>query len=879
MATANYVDEADHQQTLTKTLYTAACDYLMRGWSVLPLVGSLNPKFTKRPAIKSWKSLQQQQPMTTDLQRWFLELGYQGLGVICGRVSALLVFDFDCPERAAAFVHQFPQLANTYTVCSGTRRLPHFYYTIAADVPSAGWSVPGLDVRGDGQYVAAPPTASDSGSWQVINNAVPQPLNFGDFSAIFAFFNPTPQQPAISAEKSSFESLVHYSDLLTPTLSETFLSNAGLVAYYRTLAPDRGRNNALFAAARLARDTGWSQTETAVCLTALHVAQPSAHPHTPETPAERLKEAHQTIASVYSRPPSPRVDLRPITGLPNALREYLLNAGVQTTAAARVMDALLLSGWQAGQLFSEREAFEQVQPLGIGRRSVRAALAALLDGMPIFAEAASPSPAPLPAAGAATGSAVETNKCFVGRVSERVKMGRGRPAVQFVLPSPRMLCKRLGIEPRASDPLDRADFAHPAYYRRAQHRTLIARRPGQYGRAWLAERLGVSAQTARRYDRQLGMHVQPVFAQSSITHSSARSLASGSGRSSDEMVAGVFLEAEDGRRYPALQVVAQQLLKQGHSLVLKRQLPNYYRLNVHMGSIDPISPTVRPVRKSRYAADRSLAERAAAPAHKGSIDPLYVKSLSELSTSSIGVRQSGEANAARNPLFIAAAHSQQHHAHMGSIDPLSAAPAQPSAPVRPIVILLDSAPKPPRPPRNFRDPLADAAQEALAQRLCAVTSEVNSKCALSQSVARQLVLTYSAAAVQRALRTLSQRRTVENPAGFLIIVLRSETGIPFKQRKSRRKPKPRLVQSTVPTTTTEMLTAVTDPLAVYIEPQTGHYDPAAHQRALYQAAVERSRQAFHQHQQALDASPYARFVKQPPPDWVPPASFLDPLRE
>ena len=126
------------------------------------------------------------------------------------------------------------------------------------------------------------------------------------------------------------------------------LSAAGLRYWYQKLARQRGRNNALFQAASLARDRGWSQQDVITLLLDVHVMQPAAAAHGPETESQRRREGLLTIRSAfrYSRRIFSARGSR-VFGLPNSIREKLLQTG--QVAAARVLDGLLLSGIKAGR--------------------------------------------------------------------------------------------------------------------------------------------------------------------------------------------------------------------------------------------------------------------------------------------------------------------------------------------------------------------------------------------------------------------------------------------------------------------------------------------------------------------------------------------------
>jgi hypothetical protein len=138
----------------TPECYIAAVEYLQRGWSVIPI----NP-VSKQPIIGHWKEYQTRFPTLKELQKWWRGSPDAGVGIITGQLSRLVVVDFDGPE-AVAQVGQWPE---TYRVDSP--KGVHLYYSIGDERPPTGVANhgPGIDSRGEGGYVVAPPTARRDG--------------------------------------------------------------------------------------------------------------------------------------------------------------------------------------------------------------------------------------------------------------------------------------------------------------------------------------------------------------------------------------------------------------------------------------------------------------------------------------------------------------------------------------------------------------------------------------------------------------------------------------------------------------------------------------------------------------------------------------------
>ena len=139
----------------------AALSYLARGWSVLPL----RPR-DKRP-IRSWQEWQHARPSEPEVRAWFTAWPDANLGIVTGAISGLLVLDVDAKGGGEAALAgeearsgPTPPAPEVLTGGGGRHlylRHPDF------EVPNRVGIRPGLDLRGDGGYVVAPPSIHPSG--------------------------------------------------------------------------------------------------------------------------------------------------------------------------------------------------------------------------------------------------------------------------------------------------------------------------------------------------------------------------------------------------------------------------------------------------------------------------------------------------------------------------------------------------------------------------------------------------------------------------------------------------------------------------------------------------------------------------------------------
>jgi hypothetical protein len=531
--------------------FDVAMLHLQMGYSVIPVYGDSDVSRPKAAAVE-WRPYQMRPPSQAELARWFRDGGYRALAIVTGRVSGLVVLDFDDPALAALFERRFPALTQTRVVESAGRGLPHYYFRLPRGSVLPSRRVPGIDLLSDGRYVVAPPSSIAGAAYRVRRAGLPLMLTPDDVRRLCAFLDEVSQAARVPVENPVQKSPQ------TPAW-RLVLTHQAAQAAYATLKDRIGRNEALFRVALRARDAGWDEPAARALLAGLHVQ--SRLPT--ETPAARLREAVATIRSAYSRKPRKQPTAET---LPNTLREALLRH--DRVQALRVLERLLLAGVPAGAALTEREMLALIAPQ-VGRYTLLAALrAALPDGGPVF-EQAGPFPTPhTPTAVAIPLSQDPDKKCSQIGVTASDK--KGRPPRRYLVPSVASLCARLHVVPKGGDALAVDDLSSPARYRQALHREFVRRRPGAHYVRWLADRLFVCERTCQRYNRALGIDLQPTYERTPLHPGNARFL--------DESRRDMFLEDAAGRRYPLRVRLAQQLLAAGRALCVVRQGFNCYAL-------------------------------------------------------------------------------------------------------------------------------------------------------------------------------------------------------------------------------------------------------------------------------------------------------------
>ncbi len=154
------------------SLFRLAAEYISQGWRVFPLVGG-----TKLPATSNGVL-----DATVDYDKvhdWFgLRDRGPNIGVAAG--GGLLIVDLDRHGEANGLVTwneltEVNPTPDTYRVLTPTGGV-HLYFTVDREIRnSAGKLGPGIDTRGDGGYVVAPPSVVDGKPYVRIGFDPPQP--------------------------------------------------------------------------------------------------------------------------------------------------------------------------------------------------------------------------------------------------------------------------------------------------------------------------------------------------------------------------------------------------------------------------------------------------------------------------------------------------------------------------------------------------------------------------------------------------------------------------------------------------------------------------------------------------------------------------------
>lgn len=139
---------------------TAALEYAARGWRVVPIKAG-----GKHPPMKAWQDNATNDPDTIRALWRGLYRGC-GVGVATGASSGVWVLDVDDWDVLVALESEHGPIPPTYTVVTGSGGI-HHYFAMPANgqtITNANQLPTGIDVRGDGGQVVAPPTVHPNGT-------------------------------------------------------------------------------------------------------------------------------------------------------------------------------------------------------------------------------------------------------------------------------------------------------------------------------------------------------------------------------------------------------------------------------------------------------------------------------------------------------------------------------------------------------------------------------------------------------------------------------------------------------------------------------------------------------------------------------------------
>jgi hypothetical protein len=532
---------------LSYTLNAREC-----GCSVIPLKGGRNRVTGKQPRI-AWQSYQTQHASSDQIEQWF-EGGTSAYGIICGKISRLIVIDFDEPDAQTKFIQKFSNLMDTYIVKSGGRGTLHLYFEV--DFPVQTTKIRGGDLKAEGSYVVGAGSTIAGGTWEVLNDVPVQRITKEELEEVMAVFGIVRPSQLL---KTVVEKIPHN---ISP---DYFIS-----IYHSFVQQFNSRNEALFSVGCMMRDEGYDFDTVKAVLSQSHIQHPSVTRHKTETIFQRQKETILTLRSVFKRPARPKsktiAKSAQASYVPTHLREAILKYK-HGIAFSRVYEGLKLVGKSAGECVTERDIHTLLASYGIGRRSIRNAISFTLDTDTDTLDEAMDCEMPKRL----------TNNCVFVPTTKRDKSPTHRPAQEYIIPTIGRLLELFNIKSKGADPITLDDIQSVKTYRSALNRELIRRRSGKYSQVWLAERLSVCVRTLQRYVKLGGIQCQQILYSTAITPANIHQIpAKPQAKRAGVTIQYCFLQDVTGKRYPPIPAIARKLLRQGIPVQWMRRGWNIY---------------------------------------------------------------------------------------------------------------------------------------------------------------------------------------------------------------------------------------------------------------------------------------------------------------
>ncbi|MCK9229245.1 MAG: bifunctional DNA primase/polymerase [Syntrophales bacterium] len=137
-------------------MLNAALRYRQAGFSVIPV------RPDKRPFV-AWTEYQTRKATPEEIRTWFTKWPKAMIGIVTGEISGILVIDCDSEDAYQAIQKLLPE--SFITCIAKTPRGYHIYLAMPKDksVGNATGIMPGVDVRGSGGYIIAPPSINGEG--------------------------------------------------------------------------------------------------------------------------------------------------------------------------------------------------------------------------------------------------------------------------------------------------------------------------------------------------------------------------------------------------------------------------------------------------------------------------------------------------------------------------------------------------------------------------------------------------------------------------------------------------------------------------------------------------------------------------------------------
>ncbi|MHB9858584.1 bifunctional DNA primase/polymerase [Streptomyces sp. YIM S03343] len=264
------------------TPMAAAISCAERGWRVI-----WAPPGSKHPTVKAW-----QERATTDvatIERWWTQCPDANVCIVTGQASGIWVLDIDDKNGAvgsttlADLERRYGELPLTYAVGTGSGGVHYYWAWQGVDFDlgnSAGKLGPGLDTRGNGGQVVAPPSRADDSAHTMAYVVLDPRPPVAAPAWLLGLLRPAPR-PVTSKPRSPLPS----GDV------------GGILGWLASVHPGN-QDGALCWAVRALRDEGLSPQEACDQLRPIVFAWPcSRAPWTERDIQRHLRSAYKGVAA------------------------------------------------------------------------------------------------------------------------------------------------------------------------------------------------------------------------------------------------------------------------------------------------------------------------------------------------------------------------------------------------------------------------------------------------------------------------------------------------------------------------------------------------------------------------------------------------------
>ena len=145
----------------------AALEYHARGWCVIPAYHVRQGRCTcpktnctsagKHPRLTTWKEYQTARPSEATIRHWWAQWPDANVAIVTGKISGIVVVDVD-PRNGGSVSVKDLRLPPTVTCLTGGGGEHYYFEHPGGWVGDRAALLPGIDLRGDGGLVIAPPS-------------------------------------------------------------------------------------------------------------------------------------------------------------------------------------------------------------------------------------------------------------------------------------------------------------------------------------------------------------------------------------------------------------------------------------------------------------------------------------------------------------------------------------------------------------------------------------------------------------------------------------------------------------------------------------------------------------------------------------------------